>query len=576
MKFWRVNLVLIFLIIFGLALSAKLFLIQIRDHEYWKALAQGQQKFFDQKEGKRGEIFLEIQNNDVKILPLAINKEEELVFVSPFDISKKGKDFEEVAKELSQILKEDENSILEKIQQGEKDESLYVLIKNRLNSEEVGILKKANLPGVHLKKENLRYYPQEEFASKVIGFLGGDSGGQYGIEGYYNENLTGSEGIQGGERSAWGYLIKLTSKPIEEGSDLILTLDYNIQFTAEKLLKEAKEELGIEGGQIIVGDPKDGKILAMADFPSFNPNQYTKESDLEVFKNSAIQKIFEPGSVFKPITMVAGLDTKKVTPETKYVDEGIIKIGGYKIYNYGQRTWGNQTMNEVLEKSINTGAVFVERQIGHQTFLNYIEKFGFFDPTGITLQGEVFSTNSNFKKGYEVNFATASFGQGIEMTPLQLFRAISVIANGGKMANPYIVKKIIKDEKEIITQPKVSQNLIVSQDAVNQVTSMMINVIEKGYGKTAKVPGYYIAGKTGTAQIPFGALGINRSGYSDKTWQTFVGFAPAFNPRFVILVKLDNPKSRTAEYSAAPIFGKLAKYIIGLWQIPPDQEVEEK
>lgn len=573
---WRANLILIFLVFFGLVLITKLFFIQIKDYKYWKALAQGQQIFFDEIEGERGGIFLENSEDEVKLIPLAINKKWEFVFVSPQEISNKGGDLQEVAKRLSQILKEEENSILEKIKKGEEEESLYVFLKNKLSPEEVDLLKKENLPGVHLGEETVRYYPQEEFASQVIGFLGGGKKGQYGIEGYFDEVLRGSSGIQGGERSAWGYLIGFNNFPIEKGSDLVLTLDYNIQFMAEKLLKEAKENLDIEGGQIIVGDPRDGKILAMADFPIFNPNQYTKESNLAVFKNSSIQNIFEPGSVFKPITMIAGLDTKKITPQTKYIDEGIIKIGGYTIYNYGQRTWGEQTMSEVLEKSINSGAVFVERQIGHQTFLNYLEKFGFFEPTGITLQGEVYSNNVNFKQGYEINFATASFGQGIEITPLQLFRAIAAIANGGRMVKPYIIKKIIKNGEEIITQPEVSQNPIVSQEAINQLTAMMVNVVEKGYGKRAKVPGYYIAGKTGTAQIPFGALGIDRSGYSDKTWQTFVGFAPAFNPQFVILVKLDNPKARTAEYSAAPIFGQLVKYIINLWQIPPDQSLEEK
>lgn len=573
---WRANLILIFLVFFGLVLITKLFFIQIKDYKYWKALAQGQQIFFDEIEGERGGIFLENSEDEVKLIPLAINKKWEFVFVSPQEISNKGGDLQEVAKRLSQILKEEENSILEKIKKGEEEESLYVFLKNKLSPEEVDLLKKENLPGVHLGEETVRYYPQEEFASQVIGFLGGGKKGQYGIEGYFDEVLRGSSGIQGGERSAWGYLIGFNNFPIEKGSDLVLTLDYNIQFMAEKLLKEAKENLDIEGGQIIVGDPRDGKILAMADFPIFNPNQYTKESNLAVFKNSSIQNIFEPGSVFKPITMIAGLDTKKITPQTKYIDEGIIKIGGYTIYNYGQRTWGEQTMSEVLEKSINSGAVFVERQIGHQTFLNYLEKFGFFEPTGITLQGEVYSNNVNFKQGYEINFATASFGQGIEITPLQLFRAIAAIANGGRMVKPYIIKKIIKNGEEIMTQPEVSQNPIVSQEAINQLTAMMVNVVEKGYGKRAKVPGYYIAGKTGTAQIPFGALGIDRSGYSDKTWQTFVGFAPAFNPQFVILVKLDNPKARTAEYSAAPIFGQLAKYIINLWQIPPDQSLEEK
>jgi len=314
----------------------------------------------------------------------------------------------------------------------------------------------------------------------------------------------------------------------------------------------------------------------MAEFPNFDLNEYAQESSAAIFQNSAIQKIFEPGSVFKPITMSMALDMQKVTPQTKYVDTGLLKIGGYTIQNFAQKTWGERTMIEVLEKSINTGAVFAENQIGHQNFLKYVEKFGFFDKTGIDLQGEISSLNPNLKNGHEINFATASFGQGIEITPIQLFRGMSVIANGGKLIRPYVVSKIIQDGrvKEII--PEVLNQSVISQQAANQLATMMVNVVEKGYGKEAKIPGYYIAGKTGTAQVPWSAIGINKAGYSDQTVQSFIGFAPAYHPRFLILVKLDNPKAQTAEYSAAPIFHDLAKYIVDLWQIPPDYDVNTK
>jgi len=569
MKNWRISLILALLSLFGVANLAKLFFIQIQQHEYWKALAHGQQKFFAESEGERGEIFFGEGGKENKSIPLAINKDWEFVYISPKEFSNKDDNISEISEILSQILNIDENLILEKIK---KSDSLYALLKDKLTQEEVEILKKLNLPGIYLGTEKIRYYPQETLSSQVIGFLGGVKIGQYGIEEYYNDILRGSNGFQEGEKNARGYLIKITSGDVEKGADLVLTLDYNIQFIAEKLLKRAKEDLEIESGQIIVGDPQTGKIIAMAEFPNFNPNQYAKESNVEIFQNSAVQKIFEPGSVFKPITMAAALDTEKITPQTKYYDEGFVKIGGHTIQNFAQKAWGERTMTEVLEKSINTGAIFAERQTGHQAFLNYIEKFGFFEPTGIDSAGEIFSKNTNFKEGYEVNFATASFGQGIEMTPIQLFRAMSVIANGGKLIKPYLVENIIRDDKEIKTQPLVTNDSVISQKTANQLTAMMVSVVEHGYGKEAKIPGYYIAGKTGTAQIPWSAMGIDKSGYSEKTVQTFVGFVPAFNPQFLILVKLDNPKTRTAEYSAAPIFKDLTKYIIDLWQIPPDYE----
>ena len=563
MKRGRINLILVLIILFGTAIVGRLFFIQILHYGYWKALAQGQQKFFAQIQGDRGEIFLQ-GKKEGNLYSLASNKNWELVYISPEEITTKGQNSMETAKALSQILNLDEDLILEKIK---KSDSLYELIKSKLTQEEIELLKKLNLPGVYLGSETLRYYPQETLASHVIGFLGGNNIGQYGVEGYYNGLLEGSEGFQEGEKSAQGYLVNMTSGSVKRGSDLILTLDYNIQFVAEKLLREAKENLGIDGGQIIVGDPNSGKILALANFPNFNPNQYWKEENLEIFQNSASQKLFEPGSVFKPITMAAALDQEAITPQTTYIDPGIIKIGGWPIYNYDQRVYpGKITMTEVLEKSINTGAVFAERQIDHQIFLDYIEKFGFFEPTGIDLQGEVFSTNSNLKKGYEVNFATASFGQGIEMTPIQLFMAFSSISNGGKLVKPYLL------ENPNPNLDKIEIRQVISQKTAAQLTTMLVSVVENGFGKAAKIPGYYIAGKTGTAQVAFSALGIDKSGYSEKTIQTFAGFTPAFNPRFLILVKLDNPKTKTAEYSATPIFRELAKYIIDYYQIPPDYQ----
>ncbi len=458
---------------------------------------------------------------------------------------------------------------MEKIYQG----ALYESIKNRLSQDEVEKIKELNLPGVHIEQSPGRYYPQEELAAHIIGFLGGDNQGQYGIEGYYDDILKGEETLEEKEKSPWGFsFFQGNPSSAQKGADIVLTVDYNIQFMAEKLLKEAKENLNIESGTIIVASPNSGEILALANFPSFNPNEYSKIENFEIFRNSAIQKLFEPGSVMKPFTMAAALNEGKVNPNTTYVDKGKLVIKDRVIYNYDNRTWGERTMTEVLEKSINTGAVFAESQVGHSAFLNYLEKFGFFEPTNIDLQGEASSQNKELKKGYEISYANAAFGQGIEITPIQLAQAFASIANKGKMVKLHIVKKIIKDNgEETEINPEVIDQAISSKTA-SQLTAMLISVVENGYAKSARVPGYYVAGKTGTAQVSWSALEVKKEGYSDKTIQSFIGFAPAFEPQFLILIKLDNPKTKTAEYSAVPIFPKLAKYIIDYWQIPPDYE----
>ncbi|MCH8741924.1 penicillin-binding protein 2 [Patescibacteria group bacterium] len=567
MKYWRTNLIFLFIILFAAAIIGRLIFLQIINQDYWRALAKGQQKIFLEIPGKRGEIFLSDRNNN--LYSLAINRDFDLVYVAPNEII----NTEDTAEVLAKILTLEKDFILSKLQA----DSLYELIKNKLPREETEDIKNLNLSGVYLGKETFRYYPQQFLASHVAGFFGRDETGQYGVEGYHDDILKGTEGFREGERTAQGFFLAFYERfsPAKEGTDLVLTLDYNIQFKAEKLLKEAGEELEVEEGTIIVINPYSGKILAMANFPNFNPNQYSEVKNFEIFQNGAIQKIFEPGSVFKPIVVAAALDQRKITPDTSYTDKGFVKIGGYTIYNYDKRVWGKRTVTEVLEKSINTGAVFVETRIGHNLFLQYIEKFGIFEKTGIDLEGEVFSTNSNLKEGYEINFATASFGQGIEMTAIQLARAFSVIANGGRLVKPYSVKSLTTFQKEGFDQTDYAKDggvQVISQKTASQLTAMLVSVVDNGFGKGAKIPGYFIAGKTGTAQVPFGALGINKSGYSDKTIQTFIGFAPAFNPQFLILVKLYNPQTKTAEYSAIPVFKKLAKYIIDYYQIPPDYE----
>jgi len=567
MKNLRVNFTLIFLILLGATIIGRLFYIQIFHQDFYRALAQGQQKIFEEVLGERGEIFLQDGDN---LKPVAINRNWQFCYAAPNEVKEK----ENSAKILSQILFLDEKFVLEKLKE---EDSFFEILKKRLNEEEITALKKENLPGIYLNEEIGRYYPLETLAAQIVGFLGGDKLGQYGLEGYYQDILKGEGQFQEKERGLLNYLINLTEVKAKKGNDLVLTLDYNIQFIAEKLLEKAKEDLDITAGTILVLDPNSGKIITLANFPNFNLNEYSKQENLSVFQNEAVQKAFEPGSIFKPITMAAALNEGKITPQTTYNDEGFVKIGGHTISNYQNKSWGQRTMTEVLEKSINSGAIFAEQQLGNKLFLEYIEKFGFFEPAGIDLQGEISSQNVNFKDGYEVNFATASFGQGIEITPIQLARAISAIANGGKLVRPYVVDKIIGPVREnfsngVETQPEIQNDLVISSKTASQVTAMMVSVVENGFGKTAKIPGYYIAGKTGTAQIPWSVLGVKKQGYSPMTIQSFVGFFPAFNPQFLILVKLDNTKTASAGYSAAPIFKELAEYIINYKKIPPDYE----
>lgn len=544
--------------IFAAALIGRLVFIQIVEHGFYQALAQGQRDSAFFTKGERGNIYIRDKNGN--LITLATSQKMPFVFVSPPEI----KDQQGVADSLSAILHVDKSSLFSKIQQASasQNENLYAVIKKRISSQEAQAIKDAHLKGVYVQDENVRFYPQNNFLAQVVGFTNQNGEGQYGIEKYYNNTLEGKEGMKIDIKNPAAYFLSTISDTTKNGSDIILTIDSNIQSAAEATLQDAKTNLGVAEGTIIVLDPQSGKIIALANAPTFNVNNYAKVKNFNVFQNNVIEQLFEPGSVFKAITMAGAINEGSITPDTTYIDKGILQIGGYKIFNYGNRTFGQKTMKDVLDFSINTGAVFAEQQLGNIQFAQYVKKFGILDVTGVDLPGEIYSQNSELSQGREINFATASFGQGIEMTSMQLVRAYSAIANGGRLPTPFIAEG---------AKPQLSDPIISKQTATT-VTSMLVDVMENGYGKSSRIPGYYIAGKTGTAQIPWTALGVQKSGYSDETIQSFIGYAPAYNPQFLILIKLNSPQTKTAEYSAVPLFHKLAKYVIDYLEIPPDYE----
>lgn len=564
----RLKVIFLFFFIFYIALIGRLAFLQLVRGDFYKALARGQQTFEEEIQQERGTIFLE--ENDGNLTLLATQKTAYLIFASPPEVENK----KYAAEELSKILGKSADWILEKLS---REESFYEVLSLHPTEEQISRVKELSLKGIYIQGKRLRVYPKDGFAAHITGFVGAHGKGQYGLEGYYDETLRGKESFGKSLRgSVWNAFNVDAILGRTRGSDIVIGIDPNIQFFAETLLEKAANDLAIADGTIIVMDPKSGEIKALANYPTFNPNLYFEQKQWELFQNPAIQKIFEPGSAFKPFTMAFALEEKKITPETSYRDEGIVQIGGYAIYNYDGRTYGTKTMREVLEKSINTGAVFAERQLGHQNFLRYIKKIGFTEPTGIDLQGEIFSENKVLvHEGREINFATASFGQGIEVTPIQLIRGFAALVNGGKLVKPFVrIRTVNPDGSVEETKPEIGPQ-VLSRETSNTIISMLVSVVENGFGKRARIPGYYIGGKTGTAQVPFAALGIPKAGYSDKTVQSFVGFAPAFDARFLILVKLYNPKTKTAEYSAVPIFRDLAKYIIDYWEIPPDHQQQE-
>jgi cell division protein FtsI/penicillin-binding protein 2 len=570
-NYFEARILLLFLIIAlaSFLIVIRLYNLQVLSRDYYLALAEGQHSVFSNLIPKRGEIFLKDKDN---FYPVAVNKNTKLAFAVPKEIKNPG----DTARKIAEVLELDEIKIREKL---EKPEDMYEVLKHRLSEDEIFKLNELKLEGVHLSDEVFRYYPAGELASQVLGFVGwrGEKfGGRYGIENYFEEELKGQTGnlFQNKDNSGrWIPTGKKELVPAQDGKDLVLTIDRIAQYAAEKILKGAMGKFEADRGTIIVMDPPTGRILAMASYPSFDPNNYQKE-ELENFRNIAVSDSYECGSVFKAFTLAAAIDDGKIDADSTYVDTGTVREAGYSIQNSDFKANGLQTMTEVLEKSLNTGVIYAEKLLGNSNFLDYTERFGFGDTTEIDLPGESAGNISNLKNlKRDINFFTASFGQGITMTPIQIVNAYNTIANGGVLMKPQIVEKIISgdDQEEEVDPQEVRK--VLSQEANNEITQMLVSVVDEGHGKQAGVPGYLVAGKTGTAQI----ASSDSKGYEEGiNIGTFAGFAPADNPQFTILVRMDNPRAvEWAESSAAPAFGELMKFLLDYKNIKPTREVAQ-
>ena len=391
-----------------------------------------------------------------------------------------------------------------------------------------------------------RTYPQGSLAAQVLGFVGysgNDRVGQYGVESYYDDVLNSTL-----------------------GDDIVLTIDPTIQSYVEAKLAEVLRKYASPRGSAIVQDPVSGAILAMASSPSFDPNHY-QDFPVSHYLNPAVQEEYEPGSTMKAVTMAGALNAGAVTPDTTYTDTGLLEINGYPIRNYNNGSNGVQTMRQVLDKSLNTGAVFAEGRLGNDKFLNNIVGFGFGQKTGIDLAGETDGNISNLYQPQQVNFATAAFGQGVAVTSLQLINAYSTIANGGKLMRPYVVREIVHGDGSVTpTKTKILGTPITERTA-STLTSMLVDVVDNGFDK-GQVAGYDVAGKTGTAQIPDRV----RGGYliEDQFIHDFVGFAPAYAPRFTVLLKMERPRGiKFASRSLSPVFADIAGFLLRYFKVPP-------
>lgn len=560
----------LFVVLAGL-IGLRLFTLQVLQHGFYTALAADTHQLSQQLLPTRGQILVKDPQSTTGVYPLAANKTLHLLYTIP----KQVKDPLAAAQALVPLTTLTQEELLARLS---KPNDLYEPIQHSLTDEQRDAILALKIEGLAFSDEPTRYYPEKNLGAHLLGFLGYDEDvkvGRYGLEGYFEKDLAGQRGFIQAQKDASGQLIATAAQiwqPAVDGSNLLLTIDRTIQFEACRQLDEAVQKHGADGGSVVILNPKTGAVLAMCGAPDFDPNNYGAVEDIKTFLNPSTQIPYEPGSVFKAFTMAAALNEGKVTPETTYNDTGEVKIHSFTIKNSDLKANGIQTMNEVLEKSLNTGAIFAMNQIGPSAFADYVKAFGFGSATHVELDESIGNIAGPASKK-DIYATTGAFGQGLTVTPLQLAVAYGALANGGKLMQPYVVDRIQKpDGSDVITQPKEVRQVISAQTSAT-ISAMLVRVVQQGHGQRAGVPGYFVAGKTGTAQIP----DLDTGKYlADLTIGTFAGFAPVEDPQFVMVTQLIKPRDvQFAESSAAPLFGNLAKFLMLYLHIPPTTDTTQ-
>ena len=555
---WRSRIVFIFFLFWFIIIVGKLFYWQILSYDTLAAAADQQHFISLTLPALRGDILA----SDRSIL--VTNQPAYLVFVEPPRVE----DIKTLTNTLSTELNMSVGSVSAIL---DTPNALWVPVARRVDEEVVLKLSEKNIEGLGFEKMGKRYYPEASMSAQILGFVASDSIGEdrgyFGVEGSYDKELRGREGFLRQEKDPYGFPIIIGEgeriEP-ENGRSLVLHIDKIVQKTIEDKLKKGVEKFGAKGGSVIVMEPNTGAILGMASFPSYDPGTYFKY-EREMYKNPVVANSYEPGSTFKALIMAAALNEKAVTPQTKMDEDGPVLISDYRIQTWDDKYRGKISMTEVLQHSSNVGMVFVGDKLGEDKLIEYLKKFGFGESTGVDLDDEEIPALRNDNDWKEIDLATATFGQGIAVTPIQMIRAVAALANGGNLVEPHIVDKIIDSSgNETDIKPKVVRQVIGSHTA-KVITEMLVQSVVGGEAHYKVPKGYRIAGKTGTAQIPV-------SGHYDaeKTIASFVGYAPADEAKFAMLVTITEPTSSPwGSETAAPLFMDIATDLLSYYTVFP-------
>jgi len=570
----RIHVVAVVFCIAFAMVAFRLFVLMVWQHSFYTALANGSHETYAELFPERGTIFVQSEVTG-ETFPIALNRDVYLMFADTREIhdADEASDVVEKLVELFDYDEEKKEDILKRL--NKEDDPYEPLDKEVLELKKMEV-ESYDLPGVHFVSRSERFYPEGTIAANVLGFVRKDDDGKqvgnYGIEGYWNDVLAGTTGYIEGTRSARGSWIPLAGRsfiPAEDGADIVLTIDRTLQYQTCEILRKRMESYEAEGASLVVMEPDTGAIRVMCSLPDFDPNDYGKIENIDQYNNSAIFEPYEPGSIFKPIAMAAAVNEGLVEPGSVFHDTGSAEVGCIKpIQNAELKSYGDQTMTGVLENSINTGMVYVVEQLGKYMFREYVEQFGFGLKTGIELDTEISGTIESLYRtkndSVDCYTATASFGQGITATPLQMATAFSAIANGGSLMRPYIIaEKKYKNGQTETTRPEEIRQILTKRTS-QLLSAMLVRVIDTGQASLAQIPGYYMAGKTGTAQI------AGPGGYTAETNHSFAGFGPADDPRFVVIIKFEKPKRTFSSITAAPTFAEIGELLLSYYNIAPD------
>ena len=540
----RIDAVFLLIFLFLTVCIARLLFIQFFRSSYLTQIAKKQHNLFLELEPRRGSIF------DSNLKPQAVNISKDSLYALPCEIADKDK--EKIIRQLIPILNLNRAYLKDRLYRKKS----FIWLARKISPQQAEAIKKLKIKGLDFIKESQRCYPNGYLAAHIIGFAGLDNKGLDGVELYYDQYLKGEPGWALFLRDARQRRLGLYEKMIlpKDGYDLVLTIDEVIQYIAERELDKAYRTSHAKGASIIVMDPHTGAILALANRPTFDMNEYGNAGK-EQMRNRSITDLFEPGSVFKIVTASAALEEKKVTEEDKFFCEnGSYRVASHILHDHTSH--GILTFREVIEQSSNIGTTKVAQILGAQTVYKYIKLFGFGAKLGIDLAGEINGSIKEPRRWSKVSIGAVPIGQEVGVTALQLVTAVSVIANGGQLMKPFTIKEIRDKYSEIIKEfSPVMIRKVISLDTADRVKKILVGVIEEGTGKLAKISDFTSAGKTGTAQ----KLEANGAYSHNKFMASFIGFAPAEDPVISIAVVIDEPHPYYfGGVVAAPVFKNVA------------------